>query len=428
MKKKIVSGLVMMILSVILTACAGADDNEDKYYGDMVEKMEESQGIEEKNDVQTKEKEGEKSGENSRKEEVKEEPEVKNGYLFSTEYEIENYCQGYFIVSKMNKKLYGVLEIEGKEVIPLKYDKITFSDKRTIMEGRNLGFTFLGEYEDDKYYLNEHGNETKDLLIEKTYLDDKVVYYKFNSWIWREQKEVYFLNENFNEGKELLENMPSFSNNLHILRVFPLTEENYLVSTVFGIYLCDNQGERLWHSYDYFYEDIKKYNEEVIVKFNVKGDDVCFFSMSIEGEWKEVDGYYEDVDGKGIYKGVCPENVKYIFGENDDIFLKYSHETWKLVYKDDTPVYEDRYFDMLKYGEGAQQYFFLKNGDSEACLINTNGEKIAEDGTFIWEDGKEYPDFMGSSLEKDTIYAEADALYIVRQNGENYEVYRYGAQ
>lgn len=47
---------------------------------------------------------------------------------FTTEYTIVDQKDGYFIVSKLEGTLYGLLDSRGKEVLALEYDKITFPE------------------------------------------------------------------------------------------------------------------------------------------------------------------------------------------------------------------------------------------------------------------------------------------------------------
>lgn len=45
-------------------------------------------------------------------------------YKITTEYDLEDYASGYIIVSKNDGLLYGVIDKEGNEVIPVEYDNI----------------------------------------------------------------------------------------------------------------------------------------------------------------------------------------------------------------------------------------------------------------------------------------------------------------
>ncbi len=95
---------------------------------------------------------------------------------FSTVYKIEDAKDGYFIVSKLDGSLYGLLDSSGNEVIPLEYDDITFPESREAhavvvkAEGKMGLYDYEGneilplEYEDisdsgleSQYYLVEQG-------------------------------------------------------------------------------------------------------------------------------------------------------------------------------------------------------------------------------------------------------------------------------
>lgn len=79
---------------------------------------------------------------------------------FSTEYTIENAKDGYFIVSKLDGALYGVLDSKGNEVLPLEYDRMVFP------ESRDAG-AVIAEMEGNKGILDYKGNEVLSLEFEE---------------------------------------------------------------------------------------------------------------------------------------------------------------------------------------------------------------------------------------------------------------------
>ena len=73
------------------------------------------------------------------------------------------------------------------------------------------------------------------------------------------------------------------------------------------------------------------------------------------------------------------------------------------------------------------RYFFLKNSDSKVVLLDADANIIDTNDLFTWGNDFE-PSLKGSCISDDTVIAGSDALYIVRQNGDKYEVYRFAAE
>lgn len=249
-------------------------------------------------------------------------------------------------------------------------------------------------------------------MVDKEYTDGT------KDWKYKNSKIEFY-----NENKELVGEI-EFENPIDAYYQF--TKEYYLVVeakdvNINVIYLCDRENNVIWEGNGRSCA-VKLIDNNVIVRIdNITNE--YFYSMSVDGKWEEVTGYYHDETG--IHKGIEDGGLQYTLGENEDIYLKRSNDTWKLVYSDGSPVYEDRYFEMSEY---SNRYFFLVNENSDVCLIDDKGEIIVDYGTFTYEQGNSCPDFMGGNLWYDEVFAGDDALYIVRENGDLYDIYRYGAQ
>ena len=87
------------------------------------------------------------------------------GYEIPTEYDMEEYADGYIIVSKTDHLLYGVIDIDGREVIPVEYDNIDFVRRNGEVD-IDQGIYFLCEYEGEKQVLNSSGEKVLDGDIE----------------------------------------------------------------------------------------------------------------------------------------------------------------------------------------------------------------------------------------------------------------------
>lgn len=87
---------------------------------------------------------------------------VGNGWIFSTEYDVEDYCHGCFIVSKNDGLLYGVLDRNGEEILPVKYDDIEFMNSEEIGEGKNENLYIHTKYENQCTVVNSKGEVVLD--------------------------------------------------------------------------------------------------------------------------------------------------------------------------------------------------------------------------------------------------------------------------
>lgn len=365
------------------------------------------------------------------------EEELKNGYQFSTEYSIEDYCHGYFIVSKMEGMLYGVIDIQGNEVIPLEYDAIEFYNKDEVEDKREEEVIFLVEYEGENNLINDlneivniNGIVSRNVIA--PYLgeaDEEICYYyiqplgksiydSFGKLIG-EQSKIVFLNQDEQEvGK--------YESEYYIEDYFQLTSEYYIICEhkdvgSYYLYLCDKYNNVLWKEYSMEKAEIKAYDDMVVLSIHLGGGYYDFYSMSIDGTWEQTSNYYHD--DIGIHKGL-DNDMWFTLGKNDDIYIYKSNNTYKLTYSDGTALYEERYFavDNIEH-----KYFFLKNANEEVYAIDVEGNMIAELGVFELYENKAAPYFEGQSLYWDKVYAGDDALYIVRASNNGYDVYRFSA-
>ena len=72
-------------------------------------------------------------------------------------------------------------------------------------------------------------------------------------------------------------------------------------------------------------------------------------------------------------------------------------------------------------------YFFLLNSNSKVILIDKDANIIDTNDLFTLNDG-ESPYFNGVNIFDDTVISGTDALYIARQNGDKYDIYRFAAK
>ena len=80
----------------------------------------------------------------------------------------------------------------------------------------------------------------------------------------------------------------------------------------------------------------------------------------------------------------------------------------------------------LAYQSGSGTRFKYEH-NSEVILIDKDANIIDTNDLFTWGNDFE-PSLKGSCIFDDTVIAGSDALYIARQNGDKYEVYRFAAE
>lgn len=171
MKKEIVKILMCTVLvSTLLGACSTnrSTQNEQKASNTEISNVV-------KNDTESV---YEKNTEKNTEEAVKKTAE---DYLYlTTDYKVEDYCNGYFIVSKMDGRLFGVINSKGKEVIPLKYDEVSFYNRQEVEQQGADTLLFQVSYQDEDYLLDTEGKEFDSEMEIKPLLgkiDSSIKYY-----------------------------------------------------------------------------------------------------------------------------------------------------------------------------------------------------------------------------------------------------------
>ena len=149
-----------------------------------------------------------------------------NGLLFSTEYDVVDYCQGCFIVSKNDGLLYGVLDMHGNELIPCDYDEIEFLNKDAVINGKE------DELLIDLCYENLHTiiDNTGEIIIENRREYIRCIEYEIGN---ATDKGAYFLGTSSNAlslytkaGDQLIHlNFPGASS----ITFGPMISENYFM-------------------------------------------------------------------------------------------------------------------------------------------------------------------------------------------------------
>lgn len=354
-----------------------------------------------------------------------------NGYAFSTEYSIEDYCQGCFIVSKNDKLLYGMLGSNGEEILPVQYDDIDFINKEEVMDGRNEHIYAKTQYEDDYTIVNANGEQILSGIAEDTGSIDLrlgngdadspffIEKGKDRDYIKLHKEDGTLLLQFDGEGNDLYR-IKCLSKDFYLLNRAEVNEEGAYWSfgwgdsitqgTVKNTALYDRQGQLLkqWDGMWLFDSDIAEdgkctffmTTDEQLADADSEEGNAYQFTMDETGNISE-DGeiLIMDINHK-MYKSKKenqPQEDGYYLGKENEIRLYKSNDTWKLVDSNDNPLYEERYYECYE----DSSCYFLANEDDEMCLIDRNGNRIVDygwltsAGDYIYFNGMETRFFAG---------------------------------
>lgn len=359
-------------------------------------------------------------------EDIPEESTNVNGFLFSTEYDVEDYCQGCFIVSKNDGLLYGMLDKSGNEILPVKYDNLEFMNDEQVKDGKAESLYIKTTYEDVYTVVNTAGQQI--LEDDVSCIDyelgegetDSAFFQKMDS----ENGQVKF----YKEDGTLVSEMDCGDNRPWDVRT--VSKNCYLLSRM----AVDNsEGAQ----FNIIYTDAALYDmqNQIIKQWDGMGysnsitESNCFvcYLVSNEGNIQKVEideagnlTEYGEVSQAEVHQALfAPETeekgsrTERYLGKDKNIKLYYSNDTWKLVDENGNPLYDERYYECISE-DGC---YILVNENNEMCLIDRNGEKVVDYGWLTWDGsaGK----FNGSTLTTDMFHAGDDGVCFI-QGGDVY--------
>lgn len=341
--------------------------------------------------------------------------------IFSTEYTIEKYCHGRFIVSKSDGLLYGVLDMDGKEVIPVKYDEIQLMNKDALLDGVDSEAFFRAQYEETYRIFDENGNEI--LGEDARYIDyplggvsnDLPRFYRTKST----ELDIYD-----GEGKNIaaltFEGEADSQDSLTVSDVAMVSENicaiSYEIYSIDGtttkyknakVLLCDINKDSLLRK-----SILKEWND-TMCKINTYNGTVVLEMTSLTGEGESSYAVTKDGGTKRVEVVSDKASNSWNLGENK---LYQTNDTWKLIDKEGKPIYDERYYE--RYTEDGT--YFLENEDRQFCLIDRWGNMIADYGVFVCENNSVYYD--GSEMTDENYFAGDDGVCIVKNSNEGNQV------
>lgn len=349
---------------------------------------------------------------------------VSNGKIFSTEYDVEDYCHGCFIVSKNEGLLYGVLDRNGEEILPVKYDSIEFMNGEEVRDGENENLYIRTKYEDQYTVVNSKGEVVLDKDV--SYVDYELGTGNSESAFFVEISTQNDWVHFYKEDGMLLSELNCGENDWIELRY--ITNEIYLLARA--------DFESISNGVKVISKDVTLYNREnqIVTQWNEMGfgnsvildgqfvfylyanDGVYYrYTMDESGNLSESGEIsQEEAKLEIASSGTANKTGEYYLGKEKAIRLYQSNGTWKLVDANDNPLYDERYYQCIpKYG-----CYFLVNENNEMCLIDRNGNMVVDYGWLTLNENQGY--FNGAVITSDNFFAGDDGVcFTLGGNGVN---------
>lgn len=347
----------------------------------------------------------------------------------STDYHIEDYENGYLIISKSDGLLFGVIDRNNNTILPVEYDEISFVDSN----GNTDKQYFCARYENQYTLFDEQGTK---LIENSIYPIDSVNYeiapsdnmpLLFYTKPTAEQtldfSELIFYNENGSIKSNIkLENGISSK---PLLLSTEYVNENFFIMTITA-FQSTNPNATLTYMYDYDGKVLKKWKKSSISHCNTRGDSENDYYVYIQNlGTKKVDKVY--IDSNGNCKSVdhytanefqheymenqqasTPIDVYYLGTNNENVIYK-SNDTWKYESKTGTPIYDTRYYSCKSFDKS----YLLSNENNDVCVITQNGKKVIDYGSITY-DGDENYSYNGTTLDSyNNFFSDNSSVCIV---------------
>ena len=374
---------------------------------------------------------------------------VSGEILFSTEYDVEDYCSGCFIVSKNNSLLYGVLDMKGNEIIPVKYDNISFLNRDNILSGINDELLIQTSYEGMNSIYNVEGEE----VLTTSYVVDVIKYksvdivnsmqacFKINYENERLLKiyddraeciaEISYdeLGCNEFESLALYPNSPNCyimyahtwksektgSNSVHVTlaekNIFVLNSNFEIKESYYNVELAASDTY-YFRGINYFYIlDTDNIYKKIGANNNAEIE-------SIE-EFSDYEKFKESV-GSHIMNEITADNENIVLGNNT---LYKSNNTWKLTNGAGNPIYDDRYYGCFREDDT----YLLVNEDNEICVIDNKGNMVINYGVLTCENNgtRYYLYYNGIDFSSDDYISGDDGVVIIEREEDMNNVHFY---
>ena len=374
--------------------------------------------------------------------------EEKNTVL-KTEYEIEDYQNGLLIVSKSDGLLYGVINRNNEEIVPVKYDEIKFL-KSDIAKKNDKQF-FEATYEGKTTLFDNQGKIViKDYLKSSSGNGVSAVEYEIGD---KESSPLRFAQEIFgkklvfyNERGDVLSSfdLPPSDFDKPVVSYEWVSEKCFIMSyggmnvtssgyeiTKAGTIIYDYEGNIIdqfdntaTHHYekqddeDGYYIYFQRYGEELQSCIDQNLTVAAKISVDENGVNKVVEEYDWN-DWKSVLSSNSSSSYGYYLGENH---LYSSNGTWKYEDASGNAVYDVRYYSCVELDNA----YLLTNEDKQVCVITNNGKKVIDYGEIV--NNGDNCVFKNTVLGKDNFFADDKSVCIVTKEGDGTSAFIFSGE
>lgn len=345
--------------------------------------------------------------------------------VLETEYDIKDYCNGCFVVSKNDDLLYGLLDIHGNEILPVQYDDVNFCNADNVINGINENLYIVTKYEDQQNVWDSRGN-----LIFDTYayvIDFKYGKPDADTAFWEEKDSDNKVCRIYAEDKTLLQEI-DYSNHFYLQMTW-LSPDNYFAA----IQKSNTAPSSVTYLYDKNANIKKQWDNANLLNFKASASQEYYFYIV------DADGVYEKysvsdggeavllktMDRDGATEEIASDSRSEtttdakLLGKDKNIRLYRSNGTVKLEDENGNPLYEERYYE----GYYEDNCYILVNEDNQACLINQNGRMVIDYGWLDVENDNIR--FLGKRLYPDSILNGGEEVGIVVNEDGISKVYMF---
>ena len=231
----------------------------------------------------------------------------------------------------------------------------------------------------------------------------------------------------------------NYDNNGRTSSVSWISPEYYIIGGDYSYVLKENE----WNNIGVFCKNhdlIKKWKGDVVLGDKVVKNRYIFCLKTDKQEYIYVslninNGKIKEISAKEYQKLYVTEDVKkdnpskqegrdkeIFLGQEKNITLYYSNDSWKLEDEQGNSLYDERYYECYQH-DGC---YFLLNENNELCMIDRNGKMLIDYGIISYQNEKGYYD--GMELNDDNCLVGDDGVCIVKESEGNNNVYFYSPQ
>jgi len=338
--------------------------------------------------------------------------------LLTTEYEIEDYLDNAIIVSKNDGLLYGLIDNNGNEIIPVKYDDMEFLNDGEYLKNESEEIYILAKYENVESIFDVKGKMVLETVIPEDYEGpepfvglgyiryyDKSVKVSDNTPVFYEKltdNSINLYNKKYQKVGSTIKDKYNYT--------MCYINDKFSIAYNSKIYILDynnsvlNSFDKTIYTYPTVYGDkcylkmIDK-NEDIL-----KGNNVTTLCLDSNGNILETKKFATKAEFDVYFKSISEQYKTEDETEKENFKCYKTNSTYKVEDLNGNPLYAERYYKSLSVNGENNDCHFLTDEDDNVCIFGSQGHLYVKFGEYVNRDGK---------------------LYLLSQDGEQYieEVY-----